>query len=493
MNYKYLLSILILLSCRLTVHANYNFNTRCQEAYKAIFDLRLSQARAIIAEEKKQNPQNGITILLDNYVDYYSLLASENKSDYEKLMHLRADRIDALSDNKENSPYYLFSRAEIYLQWGLLKGRFGDYSSSEFDFSKARSLLKTNAEKYPDFLPDQKSLAIINVVFGAIPSNLKIWAGLFGMKGNVEEGLTQLEKFKLAITNTKYSFYNNETISLLCFLDIDVLHNKDNYNKLMGLLAGMDNTSAFKKYLQGYVAFKTFHNDEAINFFEAIPRSSQYTSLPLADYFLGNAKLCRMDTDANVYLLKYVNEYKGVNFIKDAYVKLAYYSLFKNDREKYASYINMVHTRGYATDEKDKQAIKEADDVQPNISLLKARFYYDGGYESKALDELKIHQEKDFNPLRDKIEFNYRLGRIYEKLEKFNEAIACYQRSIVLGKATAYYYSANAALSIGGIFEHKKDYKNAAIYYKQALDMRDHEYQNSIDTQAKDGLNRINR
>jgi hypothetical protein len=493
MNYKHLLLFLFFLSCRLTASANYNFNARCIEAYKAILDLRFNDARSIIREEKQQNPQNGIPILLDNYIDFFGLLTSDSKADYDRLKDNRSARIDALENNEENSPYYLYARAEIYLQWGLLKGNFGDYLSSARDLKKARNLLTNNAEKYPDFLPDQKSLALINVVFGALPPNLKTAARFFGMEGNIQKGYGDLEKLRLVVVNTKYSFYNDEIIFFLCYMDTDVLHDKDNYNKLMVYLAGMDNKSMLKAYLKAYVAAKTAHNDEAITFFEAIPHSGQYAPLPYLDYFLGCAKLCRMDSDTYVFLTRYINEYKGVNYIKDAYLKLAYFYMLKNDEAKYAYYLKLVRTKGYTVDEKDKQALKEANDVRPDYDLLRTRLYFDGGYFNKALAQLKDKQESDFKISRDKIEFNYRLGRIYERLNRFNDAITWYQKSINLGKTSTYYFAANAALSIGGLYEHIKDYNMAANYYNLALSMKNHEYQSSIDSQAKEGLERINR
>ena len=66
MNYKHILLIIALLSCRLTASANYVFDARCMQAYKAVFELRLNDARALIQQEKQQSPQNGISILLDN-------------------------------------------------------------------------------------------------------------------------------------------------------------------------------------------------------------------------------------------------------------------------------------------------------------------------------------------------------------------------------------------------------------------------------------------
>ncbi|SDS23906.1 Tetratricopeptide repeat-containing protein [Mucilaginibacter mallensis] len=493
MKFKSILFVIVFVGCRLTASANYNFDARCMDAYKAVFDFRLNDARAIIQQEKQQYPQNGITILLDNYVDYISLITSDNKNEYDLLKDKKSDRIDALKGNEENSPYYLYAQAEVYLQWGLIKAKFGDYTSSASDFKKARNLLNDNTEKYPDFLPAQKDLALINVVFGAMPSNLKTFAKFLGMGGNVQAGVAQLEKLRTQISATKYSYYKDEVIFYLCYMDIDVLHNKNNYNRLMGYIAGMDNKDLLRTYLQGYVAAKTGHNEEAIANLQDVPHSAKYTPLPTLDYLLGCAKLCRMDSDAYVYLLKYIDEYKGVNYIKDSYLKVAYCYFFRNDEAKYNYYLKLARTKGYTTDEKDKQALKEANDNRPDYDLLKARFYCDGGYYDKALAQLKGKQEGELKLLRDKIELNYRLGRIYEKMNKFNDAIAWYQKAINIGKTSTYYYAANAALSIGGIYEYIKDDYMAANYYKQALDMRNHEYQSSIDTQAKDGLERMHR
>ncbi|HEY4323262.1 MAG TPA: tetratricopeptide repeat protein [Mucilaginibacter sp.] len=493
MNRKHLLLALFFITCQLSARANFNFNANCIDAYKAAFGFRINEARLLVQKERQQNPQNGIIALLDNYIDYFSLLASENKADYERLKDKKSDRISLLEDNDKNSPYYLFCQAEIYLQWGQLKGRFGDYFSSSMDIKKAYNLLKENTEKYPDFLPNQKSLGLINVIFGAIPSNLKSISRFLGMTGNVQAGIKQLEDLKVALPKTKYSFYKDEVIFFLCNIDIDILHNQNNYAKLIPYLSAMDNNSLLKVYLQGYAAYKTGHNDEAIAFLESAPKSNQYIDAPSIPYLLGNAKLNRMDTDARVYLSEYIKDYKGTNYIKDSYLKLAYYYLLQNDIEKYLYYIKLVKSKGYADNEKDKQALREANDEKPDIDLLKTRLYFDGGYYGKALTQIENKDVNNFRLLRDKTEFYYRLGRIYDKTGKFNDAVTNYQKAINLGKTTKYYFAANAALRAGNIFEQKKDFDKAAYYYNQALSMKDHEYQSSIDNEAKEGLKRINK
>jgi len=491
MSLKYFFLFFICFSFQLPVQASFIMNQNATAAYKAIFELRFSEAKKIIQEEKSRNAGNGITILLDNYIDYLYLLNSDNKSDYEKFKDRKSDRIDEIKGNDKNSPYYLFSQAEIYLQWGLIKAKFGDYTSSTMDLSKAKNLLAENNEKFKDFLPNQKSLGVIDLIFGAIPANLKGIASFLGIKGDISRGFNQMERFRAQITGTKYGYYKDEIIFLMCFTDIDVLHSKNNYGRLISLVNEMDEKSLLKSYLKGYVAYKTGHNDEAISFFLNVPRSSEYISLPAVNYWLGNAKLCRMDSDANNYLLKYIKETQGINYIKDSYQKLAYYYYLKNDQANYNNYLKLVRTKGAQTDEKDKQALKEANDVKPDLDLLKARLYFDGGYYNNALAILKSKQVNDFKIIRDKIEFLYRLGRTYDKMNAYNEALTNYQKAINIGKHESYYYAANSALYAGEIYEQKKDYKKAGDYFNMTLQMKDHAYQNSIDTQAKEGLKRI--
>ncbi|MDF2431031.1 MAG: hypothetical protein JWP44_662, partial [Mucilaginibacter sp.] len=148
-------------------------------------------------------------------------------------------------------------------------------------------------------------------------------------------------------------------------------------------------------------------------------------------------------------------------------------------------------SRGYTIDQKDKQALREANDAKPDIDLLKARFYFDGGYYNKALALLTNKDVNSIKLLRDKTEYYYRLGRIYEKTDKVSDALLNYQRAVNLGKTTSYYYAANAALNMGLMCEQRKDYKRAANYYNEALAMKKHEYQDDIDNDSKAGLKRI--
>ncbi|HVW96026.1 MAG TPA: hypothetical protein VHA56_08665 [Mucilaginibacter sp.] len=488
---KYLFFSLLFFLYGFNVKANFVYDATCIDAYKAILGFRMTEARQLIAKEKQLNPQNGITVLLENYIDYFSLLASENKNDYNRLKDNKSKRISALEDNDKGSPFYLFSQAEVYLQWSFLKAKFGDYMSSGSDAKSASNLLKDNNRKFPSFLPNRKSLALVNIIFGSIPASFKWIAGILGMRGNVQSGINQLRELKTQLPGSSYSFYDDEIIWFLCITDLTLEHGKSNYQQLIGYLDEMDSSSMLKVYLQGYVASKTAHNDETIKFLETAPRSPRYITVPAMDYMLGNAKLNRLDDDTPLYLNRYISEYHGTSYIKDAYLKLGYFYLLQNDSEKYDNYMKLARSRGYTIDGKDKIALREASEPRPDVSLLKARLFFDGGYYSKAMAQLANKDINDFRLTRDKIQYFYYLGRINDKINKNYEAVLNYQKTIALGKETSYYYAANAALMIGNIYEEIKENKKAAYYYNQALDMKSHDYQTDIDNDAKAALKRI--
>lgn len=472
-------------------HAHFDFNANCIKAYQAILQLKLNEAKQIINKEKKQNPDNGIPILLDNYVDYFTILTTESKTDYERLKGNRSIRLNILEEQSENSPYYLFAQAEINIQWALLKGKFQDYFSAALDINRADGLLKKNVEKYPNFLPNKKGIALINIVLGAVPANLKGILKTVGLYGNIQSGVKDLEQLINVLPKTNYAFYRDEVIFFYAFAETEAVKNKSNYPKIINYLALLHNASLLKNYLQGYVSVKNFRNDDALNYLLNRPQGNQYNNFEAIDYMIGNAKLNKLDTDANPYLLKYIKEYRGLNYIKDAYLKLAYCYLLKGEIANYHLYIKLVQNKGNVLIEKDKQALREAIDAAPNIDLLKARLLFDGGYFNKALQKLKDKNADSFSIVRDKIEYYYRLGRIYDESDKDNEALVYYQKAINIGKTTTYYYAANAALFIGLIYENKNDKTKAKLFYNQAIAMKHHEYQNSIESKAKEGLKRV--
>jgi len=472
--------------------ANFDFNANCLKAYQNIFELKLGAARQLIAAEKKIHPNNSIVPLLENYADYFYLLTTESKSEFERLESNKDDRIDQISDDDKSSPYYLYAQAQINLQWALIRGRYGAYFAAAREINKANNLLQENTKKFPGFHLNGIGLGIINAVMGALPDGvLKSTLSTFGLKGNLQTGVNMLDKLAENLPKSTYEPFYEEAVFNYAYVLSDVARSPLAYAKTMKYTARIADSSLLKAYLQAYVCARNGHNDEAINILTDKPTGAAYQAFPYLDYLMGIAKLNKLDYSAATYFERYLQTNKGVNYIKDTNLHLAWISLLKGDTSGFSALMAKTKSSGYTYHERDKQALNEANGPIPNIDLLKARLLFDGGYLTKALATLADNKVDDFASTKDKTEYFYRLGRINDNLEKDDAALTNYQNAINIGKNLKYYYAAKSAVQMGKIYEKKKNQAKAKSSFNTAINMKNHEDENSIETEAKQGLKRI--
>lgn len=483
----FLLLFLIIVPC--AVKANFDFNANCLKAYQLIFELKLNSARQLISAEKRVHPQNSIVPLLENYVDYFYLITSESKKEFDRLEEMKSVRLDAISDDSDTkSPYYLYAQAEINLQWALLRGRYGEFFGAAREINKANSLLRANSRRFPSFPLNNKGLGLINVFLGNLPEGiLKKTLSAFGVKGNVQSGLTMLDQLASTLPNSTYEPFYEEVVFYYAFVLSDVVHSPAAYVKTMKYTARISDSSLLKSYLQAYTCLRNAHNDEAIAILNRRPAGELYQPFPFLELLMGTARLNKLDYSAAQNFRKFLATNKGVNYIKDAQLHMSWIALLNNDTGAYNGFVAQIRNTGSIYHDKDKQAMNEIGMGSPHPALLKARLLFDGGYYSRALATLSDLQVTSFKNLKDRVEFCYRMGRIYDLLGKDETALQYYQRTVNMGKDLKYYYAATAALNMGKIYSGRNNDK-ARICFTMACNMKNHEYENSIEAQAKEGL-----
>lgn len=486
-----ILALFIILPC--TAHANFDFNANCLKAYQYIFELKLNAARQLISNEKKIHPKNSIVPLLENYVDYFHVITTENKQDFERLKSERSRRLDQIEDDDENSPYYLYAQAEINLQWALLRSRYGEFFTAAREIKRANSQLQENSKKYPGFHLNLKGLGLINVFLGNLPEGiLKTALSTFGIRGDVQKGLVMLDNLAQNLPKSSYEPFYEEVVFYYSFVLSDIVHSPDAYAKTMKYTARISDSSLLKSYLQAYVCARNAHNEEAITILNNRPSGEAYQAFPYLELLMGTAKLNKLDYTATVNFKRFLALNKGVNYIKDANLHLSWVALLNGDTGAYNGYITKVRSLGYTYGERDKQAMNEVSAPTPDKELLKARLLFDGGYFSRALSLLADQNGADYQTIKDRAEFYYRSGRICDALEKDDLALQHYQNAVNCGKNLKYYYAATAALNMGKIYAKRNNIAKAKTCFNMAINMKNHEYENSIEAQAKDGLRRLN-
>lgn len=468
--------------------AKFDFNANCIRAYENILSLKLSTARILIEAEKRKNPTNAIPYLLDNYVNYFTLMTTESASDFEHFKESKNTLLKRIERDDKSSPYYLYSLAEINLQVAISRGKAKEYFSAAIEINRAYNLLKENSKKFPDFLPNQKGMGIINAALGKLPDGVK---KLFGVRGDTGSGIRMLEGLVENLPRSQYAHFYDETVFYLSIIQSDIVTDTANFARIIKNTERMDKESLLRTYLRAYAALRSGNSRRTLEELNKRPTEPYYQSYPYLDYLSGMAKMQNLDPSATLSFNNYLKNYRGVNLIKDTYLRLAWLELLRANPKGYNSYALAVRDKGFDIDWRDGQAIREVSYPIPDISLLKARLLSDGGNHERALSQLSGKSNDDFKLLRDKIEFNYRLGRIYDLSSKNDQALRYYQQAIDLGKNETYSFAANAALWSGMIYEKIKDKNRARVYFNLAINMKGHDFESSIEQRAKEGLKRI--
>jgi hypothetical protein len=479
----------------ITCKADYVFNDNCIKAYQSIVSLRLNEGQAILNQEKKTNPRNKIPLLLENYIDFFKVLTLENNESFEQLKTNKSKRLDLIEDDPDSkSPWFLYVQAEIYLQSCINRFKYQEYVTGAYELQKAYKLLEENKKKFPQFLPNNKSFALLYSLIGLVPDQYKFALSSIGLKGNVQEGTEMLEQLKNQLAQGPYAFLQTETIFFLSFIQLSTENNPNLFETVIKNTNGIPNSNLLKTFICAVVAQRTGHGDEAIDIIDNRPKSSAYTTFAHLDYLMGLAKLSRFDDDAVVYFERYLKTYTGNFNVKDSYLKIAWYYLLRGNIDKYKAYTSLCKVRGQLISERDKVALNNASEVHaPEICLLRARLYYDGGYYDKALVALKEKKIDDIKLRADKVEYMYRMGLIQQALHRDDQALVFFAAAIANGRDLPAYFAANAALQSGLIYERKRNYAKAEASFKESMEMKNTEYRASIESKAKAGIKRVTK
>lgn len=492
MRKSFLLGLFLSITFSVTARQKvYDFNIRCQQAYDAIMQLRLDAGAALLAEEKKVHPDNLIPYFLENYADFFTLFFNEDPTLYAQRKALRADRLARMEEGPTNSPYYLYTQAAIRFQWGMIRVKFSERWDAVWDIRKAYLLLKDNQKKFPQFLPNNMLAGSMQTVFGTIPEGYRWISNTLGMKGSIKEGMQLVQQ--VIDSNTEVAkLFREEACYYYCYLKLFIENKPED---VWGFIQKYKLDTKNNYLFALMVANIAMNNQKATLGIKVLTErndSVQYEEIPYVYYLLGQLKLCRQDDDANVYLLKFVDRFKGKFYLKEGLQRLSWYYYLHGNMEAANKYRNMILSRGNTETDADKQALKDAKSGKwPHPLLLKARLLSDGGFFQDALKLLQTKKAADFGSMEEKLEYAYRLGRIYDEMGMDDNAIIMYEVTVRTGANRPEYFAARASLQMGYIYEKRNDKTKARSCYQACLDMKGHDYKNSLDQRAKAGIQRL--
>jgi tetratricopeptide (TPR) repeat protein len=470
--------------------AQYEFNSLNLKAYQEIMSLRMESGKQLLEQSKTVNSKNGLDLYVENCHDIIRLIISEDDNLFEELIDNEDNRLDRLDEFDKESAYYNFIKAEIKMQWAVVKLKFGKQEAAAFNGIAAYNLLKKNEKKFPDFLPHRKTLGAAKVLLSALPPKLKSFISIIGLKGDLEQGFADVQSvidsdspFAFEAEMTKawlQSYVLGESDKAFLAMKSTIKKNPDN---LLVFVSGA---------IIGRHAGKA---KEAYQILQKAPKGNEYYSFHFADYISSELAMQMGEYYSSIsHGKEFITNYTGKNYVKSTYFRIFLCYWFLEDSRAW-DYFEKAKSEGKTLVVPDQYAQKFLEQKLPNKTITRARFYSDGGELEKALGLLsKLNVEKLANE-RDKLEFYYRKARIFHGQHKYKEAIVQYKQTLALtGKESKFYFGANTCLQLGVIKRDiYKDNASAEYYFKEALTYDNHEYKSGIDSKAKAALSKLKK
>ena len=466
-------------------------NQQLSTAYQHILALRIDAGREMLEafDETAKDEEKAAALYALNLADILELLLIEDYEIYNQKKDLEKTRLAVAADLSDTNPWKKFCEAEIKLQWAFAKVKYGDELSGVWGFNQAYKTHVENTELFPDFLPNQKTAGIFNIIFGAVPQKYHWLLRFLSMTGSTEDGMDALES--LADAENLLSLEAN---ILLLLTEAYLMDNASSAIEGLTALANSEKENKLLKYL---LAITLLKNNQAEKAFEALQASDKlsktYASIAYTNYLKGEIMLQKGDYNAaTTWYKSFISNYKGKNFVKDAYYKLYLASYLSGDAEEARYFLKKAENSGTAIAEADKYAEKQiASNIQPNKVILKIRLATDGGFYNRADSLVQLVSVSDFDLLKDQVEFIYRKGRLLDKMNQSEKAIEQYKLTLEKAGNNSWYFAPNAALHLGYHYAEKGAAATAKFYFEKALSYKNHEYKNSIDHKAEAALEKL--
>ncbi|MGA0560045.1 tetratricopeptide repeat protein [Larkinella sp. VNQ87] len=471
--------------------ADFEFTPTLQRAYADVLKLKVQDGRRAMAGEVAR--ENGVALYIDDLADMVTLLVSDDRKLFEQWEDREDQRLDALRDLDEKSPWQRFAQAEVRLHWAFVKLKFGQEVGASWDVIRAYKLLEENRKKFPGFLPTYKSLGLLHVMIGAVPDNYTWVTRILGLQGNIRQGLQEIRTVA-----QKDTVFQTEARLIDLMIRAYVLKFTTGDVANLKKLVQENPDNLLLHFLAVSVLMKEAQSEEGLAFLHERPTGPAYLPFPILENLRADILLQKAayDQAASAYR-SFLSQYKGVNFLKDAYYKQFLCYWLRDDNARAVPFLQQVLKVGTTVVESDKAAQKFAEMYfKKGLSsrqkiLMKARLATDGGYYDTALQTLRSYTEASFPVVIEKAEFNYRKGRMLQRRGDADEAVPFFERAIVLSETDQLSYGATSALQLGYIYQQKRNPAQARQYFQKALSYKKHEYKNSIDNKARAALNEL--
>lgn len=487
--------IFIILVSPSKLFAQYEITKGCEQALMKILNLRLHEAQDQLNKERLISPNNYYIDYLENYKDMVEILVLEDKSIYEKYLEEFEKRLDKLNDKETKSPYYRAVRAEMIAQTGIMNGVNGDEVAGFLKIVKANNLIKKNFKEYPDFFLTKKLYGAINVGVGNIPPSVKWAANSSRLKGDTDTGFKYLESYQKEIKDHPALF--SESLIYMIYAYQICADDQGAYEMLKENFPSSVPTT-LGTYLYANALDRVGRTEESLKLLENLNenhKAGDATFFPII-LLTGKGKLNRLDQDADIPYLNFLQNSKSENHKKETCNKLSLYYLMNNQADKYEYYKNEAKKFDKEVMRPDREAAVDINrTTKINVDLLKTHFLINGGYFNRADSILKNIDPEKQKQIADEIHYYLLKGKIMCGEGKDQLAFFNFDMAIRKGKEIEEHYAAESALMAGNLAYKNRRFSLATKYYKLSLTIKceNNVYLQTIQRTAKAQLRKLKK
>lgn len=289
---KYILTIILALGFLNSGFAQYDVNENCKDAWILLMDLKVAEAKGLLAKEIEENPTNYYAYYVDQYCDAYGLLINSNVEAFEKFLDDYYAKREIMDYKDTDSPYYLSCYGEMELHAAIFEIIHGSTFSG---LRKAYSAYKNtyrNIDHYPDFNPNIKMDGFYNVALSNLPPFVKWAAGFFGVTGELDYGFKLLyENYE----NQKSIKGINAESALMIILAAKINKTPEMIYDFTKSLDTNISQTFIHSYFRANVAYRTGRNEEALATMNSIDISEHAFADLIYNYMMGKILLRKLD------------------------------------------------------------------------------------------------------------------------------------------------------------------------------------------------------
>ena len=483
-----LISLILFLSQQ--GYSYYEYNETCQKAQQEIFSLHLISARQTLKQERANNPDNAFPIYLEHLCEFVELNLSEDESSFEQFRDNYYARRELMDEMDDGSPYHKLFASEMLFHLGVSYLKFAGRFKGSAKIYGSYKILQENLEEYPDFWQNKKMEGVYHLIFGNIPSSVKWAARMLGLSGDLDQGMELLNEYYQQ--SKDLPGFDIDGIIFMIFAYKFTWDEEGGFQFVANLDPDYYNYTLIT-YFYANMAAASSRNDVALTYFEKVRELKPEVTFYVLDYVEGKAKLNRLDDDADVLIKRFLDNYPGEDFKKDAMNRLSWNALLNGDLSGFEFFKARVTDVGDDLRDRDREAIIESQlPYIPNTELLKSRLLFDGGYYDTAWNCLQAISPANLKFIPYKLEYFYRKGRISQKTGQINEAIVALEKTIELGADEDYTFATRAALQLAQIYEESGNYNMALYYYQLCDDLYDSDHTtDGIENKTEIGIDRM--